>query len=121
MGNEGAYLRGDGAVEKDIFERHVKLAHVVFAEAIFVPADHLKQEAVEAANGQVDELVPFRVQRFGNGNGGASRISEGQDEILRRRRSCQHWRSPSTGQNDKEKARTGSLKPLLSFAARFLA
>lgn len=97
MEAEGTYLGSDGAVEEDIFERHIKLAHVVFAEAILVPADHLKQETVEASDGQLDELVPFRVQRFGNGNGRASSISKGQDKILWRRSPCQQRQRLSTG------------------------
>lgn len=35
------YLLGDLAVAKDVFHGHVKLAHVVIAESIFVPAGSL--------------------------------------------------------------------------------
>ena len=37
------YLLGDLAIAKDVFHSHVKLAHVVIAESVFVPACSLQE------------------------------------------------------------------------------
>jgi hypothetical protein len=66
-----------------VLEYDVKLAHVVLAKAILVPADDLEQEALFADDGQLERLVPFWVQLLVYGGSGEFLIAEGEDEVLR--------------------------------------
>jgi hypothetical protein len=76
-------LLGAG-VEREVLEDDVKLAHVVLAEAVLVPAADLEQQALLAHNGQVEYRVPFGVERLVDGRRGLLRVAEGQHEVLQR-------------------------------------
>lgn len=49
--------------------------HVVFAKAVFVPAGDLKKHVLEAMNAKLHGLVPFWVERFGDGDGRVASIA----------------------------------------------
>lgn len=67
------------AVRELVLKYDVKLAHVVvLAEAVFVPAADLEQEALFAHDGQVEHRVPFGVQRLIDGWGGLFRFAKRQ-------------------------------------------
>lgn len=105
-------LLGEG-IREQVLEDDVKLAHVVLAEPVLVPAADLEEEALLAHDGQVQYRVPFGVERLVDGGRGFLCVAEGQDEVLRR--SAFGW-SVYTAVF----SLTGSEVPLRSFAARFL-
>jgi hypothetical protein len=72
---DGACLLSSVAVCKDVLESNVELAHVVFAKAILVPAHSLEQQTRDARDGEVEGLVPFRVQCLVDYRSGFTRVS----------------------------------------------
>jgi voltage-gated potassium channel Kch len=74
-----------------VLEDDVKLAHVVLAKAVLVPAADLEQQALIAHNGQVEDRVPFGVERLVDRGRGLFGVAEGEDEVL------QGWRSSASG------------------------
>jgi len=67
---------------KLVFKYDVKLAHVVLAKAVLVPADDFEQEALLANYGQFDRFVPLGIQLLVYGGCGDFCIAEGEDEVL---------------------------------------
>jgi hypothetical protein len=68
-------------VQEDLFEGEVEFAEIVLAEAVFVPADDVENEAVGRVDGQLFDCVPFGVECLRDGLGLGARVAEGEDEI----------------------------------------
>lgn len=71
-------------VRELVLEDDVKLAHVVLAKAVLIPAVHLEQQALLAHDGQVEDGVPFGVERLVDGGRGFLCVAKREDEVLRR-------------------------------------
>jgi len=69
-------------VPEYLFESNVELAHIVLAEAVFVPADSLKQHTLYACDGQVESLVPFRIECLWYNRSSFPRIAKCQNKVL---------------------------------------
>ena len=70
------------SILKLVLKYDVKLAHVVLAKAVLVPADDFEQEALLANYGQFDRFVPLGVQLLVYGRCSDFCIAEGEDEVL---------------------------------------
>lgn len=46
-GRCGACLLSGLAIGKDVFDGNVKLAHIILAEAVLIPANSLEQQALD--------------------------------------------------------------------------
>ena len=110
-------LDGLGVLE-DVLEDDVKLAHVVLAKAVLVPAAGLEQGALDADDGEVERGVPFWVQGFVDRGRGFAGISHVEDQVLQGPPSAA-GPMQDCGSNCAPRRLTGSEVPLLSFAARF--
>lgn len=69
-------------VGKDVLDGNIKLAHVIFTKSILVPADSLEQQTVNACDGHVKRLIPFRIQGLGHDRRGLSAVADSDDKIL---------------------------------------
>jgi hypothetical protein len=74
-------LCGSVAWLEDVLEDDVKLAHVVLAEAVLVPAHDFEQESLLALDGHLEGCVPFWVECLVDGGGGFAGVTEGEDEV----------------------------------------
>jgi hypothetical protein len=70
-------------VGEEVLEDDVKLAHVVLAEAVLVPAADLEQQALLADDGQVEHRVPFGVQRLVDRGRGLFGVAQREHQVLR--------------------------------------
>lgn len=102
-------------VRKDILDHHIELSQEVFAEAISIPANGLKQHTLDAIDWQVEGYIPFGVEVLADGRGRLLGVSKIDYKVLLTASSDAQSRIRS------RLAPTGSLLPLLSFAAKFLA
>lgn len=73
-GYDGTHLLVNFTLGEDVFERNVKLAQVVLAKPIMIPADTFQQRY--STNGYFEGDVPFWVEGLGDRGGLLSGISE---------------------------------------------
>lgn len=94
-GNDARLLAGTLALEgkparllfgllvlEDLLERQVKLAEVILAKTVLVPANDVEHQTLYRADGQLFDNVPFGIQRFGDGVGDNPRVAKCDHEIL---------------------------------------
>lgn len=82
--DNGTYLLVNFTLGEDVLERNVKLAQVILAKSIMIPADTFQQGY--SNDGHFEGDVPFWVEGLGNCGGRLSRITECNYQILN---SCQ--------------------------------
>jgi len=64
---------------KDVFKGDIKLAHVILAETILIPADGFKKQAIDASHGKIERLVPLGVESLGYDGCSLARVADGDD------------------------------------------
>lgn len=102
-------------IGKDILNDHIEFSQEVFAEAVSIPACSFKQHTLYAIYRQVEGDIPFRIEVLADRRGRLLSVSKIDYQILT-------TESMTVGSSHHIISRpTGSLLPLLSFAARFLA
>lgn len=50
------------SIGKYLFDRALEFAQVIFAKTILVPANSFQEQILDARDGHLERLVPFRVQ-----------------------------------------------------------
>jgi hypothetical protein len=70
------------AAREDVFQGNVEFAHVILSEAVFIPQDDFQEQALDPDDGEIEGLVPFRVQCLADDGGCFSGVTQRQNEIL---------------------------------------
>lgn len=76
------YLLFSLAICKYVFHGHLKFAHVILPEPILVPANGTEHGTLFTHYGQIENLVPLRVEVFVYGRRSFLGVSEGENEVL---------------------------------------